>query len=331
MNRRSTSCADSDAVGSSRMRTRASTRQRLGDLDQLLVGHRQAADRRLTSNRTSSSSNSAFAWRRIAPQSTVRSAARRRVADEHVLGDGQVREQPRLLVDDGDARAPGRGPGRASTIGSPSSSTVPVSGLVDAGQDLDERALARAVLADQRVDLAGAQLERDVGQRLGRARTAWRRRAARRPAAPPRSLGAAARSRGAPARSPSPCGAGRAAAASTGCTSMPRPASGVDHRRGRAGVGHDRVERRRRAERRERGALPLRVVDESDDLAGGRDHERLICASSSVASVRPGLEREPGRAQERALDVDLVEQPVAERADEAERLPADEARRASRR
>ena len=44
MNRRSTSWADSDAVGSSRIEDARLDRQRLGDLDELLVGHRQAAD-----------------------------------------------------------------------------------------------------------------------------------------------------------------------------------------------------------------------------------------------------------------------------------------------
>jgi hypothetical protein len=40
--------------------------------------------------------------------------------------------------------------------------------LVDAGQDLDERALAGAVLAHQGVDLAGAEVHRDVGEGGGR-------------------------------------------------------------------------------------------------------------------------------------------------------------------
>ena len=39
---------------------------------------------------------------------------------------------------------------------------------VDAAQDLDHRRLAAAVLADERVDLAGAQLERGVADGLGR-------------------------------------------------------------------------------------------------------------------------------------------------------------------
>ena len=38
---------------------------------------------------------------------------------------------------------------------------------MDAAQDLDERPLAAAVLADEGVDLARAQVERAVTQRLG--------------------------------------------------------------------------------------------------------------------------------------------------------------------
>jgi hypothetical protein len=41
--------------------------------------------------------------------------------------------------------------------------------LVHAGQDLHQRRLARAVLADQGVRLPGVQLDRPVGQRLHRA------------------------------------------------------------------------------------------------------------------------------------------------------------------
>jgi hypothetical protein len=40
---------------------------------------------------------------------------------------------------------------------------------MDAGDDLDERALPRAVLAEDRVDLGTPQLERAVAQRLRRA------------------------------------------------------------------------------------------------------------------------------------------------------------------
>ena len=53
--------------------------------------------------------------------------------------------------------------------------------------------------------------------------------------------------------------------------------------------------------------------------------ERLIWASSSVASARPDSRVKPGGAEERLLDVDPAEQPVAELADDRQRLPADAA------
>ena len=53
--------------------------------------------------------------------------------------------------------------------------------------------------------------------------------------------------------------------------------------------------------------------------------ERLICASSSVASLRPDSMREPGRPDERLLDVDPAEQPIAQLTDDRQRLPADPA------
>ena len=53
--------------------------------------------------------------------------------------------------------------------------------------------------------------------------------------------------------------------------------------------------------------------------------ERLIWASSSVASLRPDSRLKPGRAEEGPLDVDLSKQAVAQRPDDRQRLPADEA------
>jgi hypothetical protein len=38
---------------------------------------------------------------------------------------------------------------------------------MDAGQDLDQRALTGPVLTDQAMDLAGQQVQRDAVQRLG--------------------------------------------------------------------------------------------------------------------------------------------------------------------
>ena len=53
-------------------------------------------------------------------------------------------------------------------ISTPSLRIVPAIGPVDAGQDLDQRALAGAVLAGQRMNLAGLQAEIDVAQDLDR-------------------------------------------------------------------------------------------------------------------------------------------------------------------
>ena len=61
-------------------------------------------------------------------------------------------------------------------------------GLVVAGEDLDERRLAAAVGADEGVDLAGLDRERDVAERPLRRRTSWRRGP---PTAPALSLSSA--------------------------------------------------------------------------------------------------------------------------------------------
>ena len=100
-------------------------------------------------------------------------------------------------------------------------------------------------------------------------------------------------------------------------------ANGAHHRLGRVGVGDHRVD-----------------SDVGQNVANAaRSHfvwstmptisraaatiERLIWASSSVASAEAGLQREPRRAEERRLDVDPAEQPFAEGADQRQRLPAD--------
>ncbi len=87
------------------------------------------------------------------------------VAEEDVLGDGQ-------------ARRPGRAPGRSSRcrgciaavgvrqrdrLAAPAD--LALVGLVRAGQHLDQRRLAGAVLAEQAVHLAGADVEVDAAER----------------------------------------------------------------------------------------------------------------------------------------------------------------------
>ena len=78
-------------------------------------------------------------------------------AEEDVVGDAQVADQRELLVDRADptsrARRADRRPGRAT----PSSSTSPSSGATAPLEDLDDRGLAGAVLADERVNLAAGR------------------------------------------------------------------------------------------------------------------------------------------------------------------------------
>ena len=85
----------------------------------------------------------------------------RLAADEDVLLDREVREEDRLLVDDRDAGVPG-------TCRAVEEHLVPVDedrarvGLMHAGQNLDERRLARAVLTEKRMSLPGSQLDGHV-------------------------------------------------------------------------------------------------------------------------------------------------------------------------
>ena len=169
----------------------------------------------------------------------------------------------------------------------------PAVGLMDAGEDLDERALAGAVLADERMDLARHEVERHVVQRLGRARTASRCRAARRAAAVA-TAGPAVTAGLACAGSSAARLATRRPPARRSRTSMPRPVERLDHRR--------------------RGALrrsgPRAIWSVRQNVANAaRSHfvwstiamtsraaatiERLIWASSSVASARPDSRVKP--------------------------------------
>ena len=88
-------------------------------------------------------------------------------ADVHVLSDGEVGAERDLLVHGGDAHVlrvlRGLDGDRAVVALEVDVAAVL---LVDAGQDLDERGLARAVLAHEGVDLARAKREVDVLQGL---------------------------------------------------------------------------------------------------------------------------------------------------------------------
>ena len=91
-------------------------------------------------------------------------AVRDLAVQEHVVVDGQARHEREVLEDGVDAE-------RASVRHRLELHLLAVDehpagiGLVEAGQDLDQRRLARAVVADQAEHLAGAEVERDVLER----------------------------------------------------------------------------------------------------------------------------------------------------------------------
>ncbi len=80
----------------------------------------------------------------------------RRVAEKDVLGHGEVRHQVQLLIDD--ANPAGQRVGRTAEVdGDPVHHDVAAVLTIGATQDLHERGLAGAVLAEQHVHLAGPQ------------------------------------------------------------------------------------------------------------------------------------------------------------------------------
>ena len=91
--------------------------------------------------------------------------APRLVADEDVLGDAELIEHHRLLVDRGDAGGERRLRRDHRERAAVELQAAGV-GLIDAGQDLDQGRLAGAVLADQGRDLARVELEAHAVQRL---------------------------------------------------------------------------------------------------------------------------------------------------------------------
>ena len=84
--------------------------------------------------------------------------------ERDVLGDRQVGKQRRLLVDGGDAERARQRRRHVRHVTSRHRQAARI-GPLGAGHDLDQRRLAGAVLADDRVHLARLQIERDVAER----------------------------------------------------------------------------------------------------------------------------------------------------------------------
>ena len=90
----------------------------------------------------------------------------RHVADEDVLGHRQVGDDLRLLVDDADAGGMRLASARESACGRAVDRDLAAVGREHALEQAHQRRLAGAVLADQRQNLAGAEVERYVVERL---------------------------------------------------------------------------------------------------------------------------------------------------------------------
>ena len=109
------------------------------------------------------SSNSCAVFR-LSAFSSSRSPAARLPADEDVLGHRQVPHQVQLLVDDADPKVLGRPRGRDLLFLATNSDHARIA-TIDPGQDLHQRRLSSAVLPDQAVDLARAQIELRILER----------------------------------------------------------------------------------------------------------------------------------------------------------------------
>ncbi len=138
-------------------------RQRAGDLQQLAFGTGKVGDRPAQVERGPEGGEHC---RTVAqhPCAIDQRSAARLTPQEQVRGRVEVRHQPRVLVDHRNA-ARDRLAGRDDRCRHAIDADAPGVGRVDAGQHAHQRGLAGAVFADQRVDLTGADVERDVVQR----------------------------------------------------------------------------------------------------------------------------------------------------------------------
>ena len=138
--------------------------QRLGDLDGLLLRHREPLDQPARRHPPVDAQlcQELSGGRRHGPAVDDR-PAHRLAAEEDVLRDRPLRQEVELLVDDADAGSLGilRVAEAHFLAGHANRSGL---GDVRSGEDLHQRRLARAVLAQHRVDLSGAQVEVDLAE-----------------------------------------------------------------------------------------------------------------------------------------------------------------------
>ena len=167
-NRRSTSTADSAAVGSSITITRASSESAFAISTSCCSAIESPRAIRSGSSRHAEALEDRVRLRAHGAAIDAPARKERLPPDEDVLDHGQVGEQRRLLVDDCDPRLDGGSRAAQRDLDAVDEQPPAVRG-VDAGEDLDQRRLASAVLAHERVRLAGVEVDRDVLEGMDRA------------------------------------------------------------------------------------------------------------------------------------------------------------------
>ncbi len=140
-------------------------RQRPGDGDQLPSGGGQAVGGGIEIEMHAEPLHRGLRMRAHAPPADDPAPVAQLVADRQVLGDGQVPEQREVLIDHLHPEPDRVARRHAGDLGAVDQDGAAID-RVDPGNHLDQRRLARAVLAGEAVDLAGCDAERHAVQRL---------------------------------------------------------------------------------------------------------------------------------------------------------------------
>jgi hypothetical protein len=139
--------------------------ERPRDFNELLLGHREAADFFVGIDpRADLVQNAGCCGAAEFPAHGL-PEPRELGSQGDILGHRQIGKQGRLLVNHGDAEP--AGPVRIEIL-QPVSGEIDLAviGLFGPADDFDQRGLARPVLTDQGMHFAGMQIERDAAQRL---------------------------------------------------------------------------------------------------------------------------------------------------------------------
>ena len=143
-------------------------REGLGDLDQLLLGDREAERDPVEVEPDAEPLEDRLGLRVHRREVDAPPGAKRLAADEDVLDDREVGEERRLLVDHRDPGVASVGRAAQRDL-DPVDEQLPAVRRVHAGEDLHERRLAGPVLADEGMSLARVEVDRDVVEGADRA------------------------------------------------------------------------------------------------------------------------------------------------------------------